>query len=80
LWLEKAVAATPQFVTASVFLAAAQQLEGESEIARRTMAAALQKSPTVSIGRVDQQFAPADPASPRWSRIRDSLRQAGLPN
>jgi len=78
--LEKAVAAGPQFVTARLFLAAAQQLGGQDEDARRTMAAALQMSPALSIARVEQQFAPHDPASVPWSRIRDSLRKAGLPN
>jgi TolB-like protein/tetratricopeptide (TPR) repeat protein len=79
-WLENAVAAGPQFVTALVFLAAAQQLDGHDDDARRTMGTARQMSPTLSIARVEQQFAPNDRGGPRWSRIRDSLRQAGLPN
>jgi TolB-like protein/Tfp pilus assembly protein PilF len=79
-WLEKAVSAGPQFVTALVFLAAAQQLEGHGDDARRTIGVARQMSPILSIARVEQQFAPNKPADPHWSRIRDSLRQAGLPN
>src|SRR5262249_27574769 len=38
-WLEKSVAVAPRFVTSLVVLAAAQQLEGHSEEARRTIAA-----------------------------------------
>ena len=79
-WLEKSVAATPQFVTSLVFLAAAQQLEGRNEDAHRTIAAVQRLSPALSVARVEQQFAPAERTRPQWSRIRDSLRQAGLPN
>ena len=79
-WLEKSVEAAPQFVTALVFLAAAQQLDGRDEEARRTIAAVQRVSPTLSVARVDQQFAPAEGGRAEWTRIRDSLRQAGLPN
>ena len=79
-WLEKSVAAAPQFVTALVFLAAAQQLDGRNEEARRTIAAVQRVNPTLSVARVDQQFAPAEGGRAEWLRIRDSLRQAGLPN
>ena len=47
-WLEKSVAVAPQFVTSLVFLAAAQQLEGHSEEARRTIAAVQRLNPTLS--------------------------------
>lgn len=70
----------PHFVTALVLLAAAQQLDGDGDHARRTMAAARQMTPSLSIARVEKQFAPHDRASPQWSRIRDILRQAGLPD
>ena len=79
VWLEKAVADAPQFVTALVFLAAAQQVDGRGEEAQRSIAAAHRMSPTLSIARVDQQFAPAEGGRGEWSRIRNSLRQAGLP-
>lgn len=79
-WLEKAVAAAPQFVTAVVFLAAAQQLTGDAEDARRTMASARQMTPSLSLARVEQGFAPIDRADPGWLRIRDSLRATGLPD
>jgi len=79
-WLEKSVAVAPQFVTSLVFLAAAQQLEGHSEDARRTIAAVQRLNPTLSVARVEQQFAPAERGGAGWSRIRESLHQAGLPN
>jgi tetratricopeptide (TPR) repeat protein len=79
-WLEKAVAAGPHFVTALVFLAAAQQLTGDADGARQTMAAARQMTPALSVARVEQGFAPVDRADPGWLRIRDGLRQAGLPD
>jgi TolB-like protein/Tfp pilus assembly protein PilF len=79
--LEKSVAAAPQFVTALVFLAAAQELDGLDADARRTLEAAKRITPTLSIKRVEQQFAPNESqARAQWSRITDSLRRVGLPN
>jgi tetratricopeptide (TPR) repeat protein len=79
-WLEKSLSAAPQFVTPLVFLAAAQQLEGHGEDARRTIAAVQRLSPNLSVTRVEQQFVPAERTRPEWSRIRESLRKAGLPD
>jgi hypothetical protein len=79
--LEKSVAAAPQFVTALIFLAAAQELGGLDTDAHRTLEAARRINPTLSIKRVEQQFAPNEAqARAQWSRITDSLRRIGLPN
>jgi TolB-like protein/Tfp pilus assembly protein PilF len=79
-WLERATASAPRFVTALVFLAAAQELEGQDMDARRTVSAARGINPALSVARVEQQFAPVDRASGRWQAIREALHQAGLPN
>jgi TolB-like protein/Tfp pilus assembly protein PilF len=80
-WLEKSVAAAPQFVTALIFLAAAQELDGLDADARRTLEAAQRINPTLSMRRVEQQFAPNESqARTQWSRIADALLRIGLPN
>src|SRR6516165_1628580 len=80
-WLEKSVAAAPQFVTALIFLAAAQELDGHETDARRTLDAARRINPTLSLRRVEQQFVPTESqVQAQWSRIADSLRRIGLPN
>jgi hypothetical protein len=81
LWLEKSVAAGPQFVTALVFLGAALELDGQDADARRTIEEARRINPALSIARVERQFAPDEPrAIAGWSPIADSLRRIGLPN
>lgn len=80
-WLEKSVAAAPQFVTALVFLGVAQELDGQDADARRTIEEARRINPSLSIARVERQFAPDEPrALAGWSPIADSLRRIGLPN
>jgi TolB-like protein/tetratricopeptide (TPR) repeat protein len=80
-WLERAVEVRPQFLTALVFLAAAQQLGGDDSGARKTIATVRQINPDLSINRVEKQFGPADQnAQAGWSRILESLQQVGLPN
>lgn len=80
-WLTKAVDAGPHFVTALVFLAAAQQIDGRDAEARRAIEAARAMSPALSISRVERQFAPESPRlRESWQRILDALRRAGLPD
>ena len=80
-WLTKAVEAGPKFVTAPVFLAAAQQIDGKDKEAHRLIQAARAMSPALSISRVERQFAPESPRlRESWLRILDSLRHAGLPD
>lgn len=80
-WLAKAVDAGPHFVTALVFLAAAQQIDGKDTDARRTIEAALAMSPALSISRVEGQFAPeGSRLRDSWVRILDALQRAGLPD
>ena len=79
-WLEKALEVNPRFVTALVFLAAAEELDGDEAGARRSLATARQMKPEISIARIEQQLAPEGPdARVNWAIIMEGLRRAGLP-